>query len=225
MKKTIICTGSLLALTVSLCLFYRSRRALTFQRVKILEKSTILHLFQCIRAVYTDKFAVTLRLNRKKRRSVHRGGREYRSLVLELKEQAKDALQRCIEEVLQKNGLKEDFLAASYKFYDNDPEIRTALSKLCILECRKKVELSDSRIEMLLEAYTARTEEFVDGDEREINVQMKILEDDLFDEFGVETEEVEEAKRKVKKGRESLVKMVEEVNEALLEKTNQELFY
>jgi hypothetical protein len=82
-----------------------------------------------------------------------------------------------------------------------------------------------SRLDQILEAYISRAEEFAESDPNELNIQMKMLEDDIFEDFGCEPEEIEAAVNKNPKAVAHLIKIINELNEGLLEKTNQELFY
>lgn len=217
--------GSLLAVATGVYLLYQTTSRIKFQSVKILDKASLIFLLKQIRADYSQRFLVVLRLNRKKRRAAHRGGREYRNLIKELKDLAKEYIQKSIEDVLSKIGLTEDVLAESYKHYEDDEDVKTALTKLCSVESNKKSSLISMRLEQVLELYISKVEEFNENDPNELNIQMKILEDDIFDEFGCEPEEIEAAVNKNPKRVEHLTKIVNDLNHRLLEKTNQDLFF
>lgn len=217
--------GSVLALATGVYLFCRSSSKIKFQQVKVLDKQSLLYLLKQIRKDYSDKFSMTLRLNRKKRRGLHRGGREYRMLVKELKELAKEYIQKSVETVLGANGLTEEVLTESYKHFESDLDIRSGLSKICSVETHKVSSLVSRKIEEILEFYINRAEELNESDPNELNVQMKILEDDIHEEYGCEPEEIEASVNKNPESIENLVKIIKELNEALLAKTNQELFF
>ena len=174
---------------------------------------------------YSEKFSMNLRLNRKKRRCVQRGSREYRMFIKQLKDEAKEYIQKSIEVVLSNHGLNEEILAESYKHYENDIEIRSAISKLCTVETHKYSSLINRKLEEILKFYITRVEEFQEDDPNELNILMKILEDDMYDEFGCEPEELEVAVSKNSTGIESLIRVIKDSNENFLEKTNQELFF
>ncbi|OMJ81630.1 hypothetical protein SteCoe_17846 [Stentor coeruleus] len=217
--------GSLLAIATGAYLLYQTTSLIKFQSVKILDKASLIFLLKQIRSDYTQRFLVVLRLNRKKRRGAHRGGREYRNLIKELKDLAKEYIQKSIEDVLAKNGLTEDVLSESYKHYEDDEDVKTVLTKLCSVESNKKSSLISMRLEQVLELYISKVEEFNENDPNELNIQMKILEDDIYDEFGCEPEEIEAAVNKNPKRVEHLTKIINDLNHRLLEKTNQELFF
>jgi hypothetical protein len=145
--------------------------------------------------------------------------------VKELKDQSKEYIQKAVEEVLTRFGLNEDILSESYKHFEQDPEVKAALSKLCSVETSKVAGGIYTKLESILEYYIARVEEFNENDPVELNVQMKCLEDDIYEEFGCEPEEIEEAVKRNPKEFQSLMKMINELNDELLSKTNQEIFY
>ena len=193
--------------------------------MSVLDKVSLIYLLKQIRKEYSDKFSMTLRLNRKKRRNMHRGGREYRLLIKELKEQAKEYIQKSVETVLETNGLTEEILTESYKHYEGDIDVRSALTKICSVETHKISSFIHRKIEEILEFYIKRADDLNEQDPNELNIQMKILEDDIHEEFGCEPEEIEAAVNKHSAGIERLVQTIKELNETLLEKTNQELFF
>ena len=168
---------------------------------------------------------MTLRLNRKKRRNMHRGGREYRILIKELKDQAKEYLQTSVETILEGNKLTEEVLTESYKHYEGDIDVRSALSKICSVETHKNSSFIHRKIEEILVFYIKRADELNEEDPNELNVQMKILEDDIHEAFGCEPEEIEAAVNKHPVGIEALVQTIKELNEVLLGKTNHDLFF
>ena len=217
--------GSALVLATGAYLLLRSKSKIRFQQLNVLDKTSLIHLFKEIRKKYSEKFSLILRLNRKKRRVLHRGGREYRMLIKELKDQAKEYIQNSVEEVLAFNGLNEEILSASFKHFENDNDIRSALSKICSVETHKISSLLNRKLQEILEIYIARIEELNETDPNELNVQMKIIEDEIYDEFGCEPEEIEAAVNKNFPAVENLVKIIKELNDVLLDKTNQELFF
>ena len=226
MKKAIaLSCGSILALATGAYFFYRTKGKINFHKVKVLDKRSLLYLFREIRKEYSEKFSMNLRLNRKKRRCVQRGSREYRMFIKQLKDEAKEYIQKSIEVVLSNHGLNEEILAESYKHYENDIEIRSAISKLCTVETHKYSSLINRKLEEILKFYITRVEEFQEDDPNELNILMKILEDDMYDEFGCEPEELEVAVSKNSTGIESLIRVIKDSNENFLEKTNQELFF
>jgi hypothetical protein len=226
MKKMLsLGCGSALAIATGVYLFFWRQPKIKFQRVKVLEKESLIYLFKQIRSDYTEKFSTTLRLNRKKRRSMKRGGREYRVLIKELKEQAKEHIQKSVEDVLAKNKITEEILSESYRVYENDPEVRSAISKICSIETNKTSSVINRKIEEILEFYISRVEELSETDPNELNIKMKIIEDDIYDEFGCDPEEIEACATKNHKKVEDLVRVIKEINDNLLQKTNQELFF
>ncbi|OMJ66098.1 hypothetical protein SteCoe_37179 [Stentor coeruleus] len=217
--------GSLLAVATGAYILYQTASKIKFQNVKVLDKISLIFLLKQIRADYSQKFLIVLRHNRKKRRAMPKGSYEYRNLINELKEQAKEYIQKSIEEVLAKNGIAEETLAESYKHYEDDFEIKSALTKLCSVECTMNSPLISMGLEQILELYISKAEELNENDPNELNIQMKILEDDIYDEFCCEPEEIEAAVNKNPERIEHLKNIINNLNQRLLEKTNQELFF
>ena len=175
MKKILAYGGSALAIATGFALLYKSSSSIRYKNFKILDKQSLIFILKQVRSEYSQKFSVQLRLNRKKRRNLHRAGREYKNLVKELKDQSKEYIQKAREAIL--------------------------------------------------EIYIGRVEELNETNANELNLQLKVLEDDLFDEFGFEPEEVEEALRKNQKDFVGFMKTINELNDELLSKTKQEIFY
>lgn len=225
MKKMIAYGGSALALASTFIFLYKFKSKIQFQSFKILDKSSLIFILKQIRSEFSQQFTVPLKLLRRKRRAAHRGGRDYRNLIKESKDQAKEYIQKSVEVVLARYKLTEDVLSETYKYFEGDIEVKSVLSKICCIESSKVPAGIDEKLEIILETFVARFEEFNESDPNEMNVQLKVLEDDIFDEFGCEPEEIEAAIAKDPSSVQGLVKMISELNEEILAKTNQELFF
>ena len=153
-----------------------------------------------------------------------RGGRDYREFVRELKEYSKDCLERSLEVILKKLGLNEDIISESYKQFEEDQDVKSAIGKMCSVEVERIPSGVYSKLEEILEIYIDRIQYMDETDPNELFVQMKILEDEIFDEFGLEPEEIEAAVGKNPKKTEKLVRIINDLNEILIAKTDQELF-
>lgn len=218
--------GVIVGLAAGLFLFFRYRNPIKFQSLKLLEKGSLLQLLSQIRTEFSNRFASTLRLNRKKRRNLTRGSREYRILIKELKEQAKKSLQLAIDEVLSKYGVSESILTDSSKHFECDEDIKKSMGKLCSVEVTKvPTQLTLTRLEEILEFYLSKAEEFHEEDPNELNLKMKMLEDEIHDEFKFEPEEIEAAVNKYENKIVDLVASIRQLNNALLEQTNEDLFF
>ena len=225
MKKILAYGGSALAIATGFALLYKSSSSIRYKNFKILDKQSLIFILKQVRSEYSQKFSVQLRLNRKKRRNLHRAGREYKNLVKELKDQSKEYIQKALEEVLDKFTISEEVLSESYKQFEQDPDVKAVLAKLCTVETAKVPNGLLAKLEAILEIYIGRVEELNETNANELNLQLKVLEDDLFDEFGFEPEEVEEALRKNQKDFVGFMKTINELNDELLSKTKQEIFY
>lgn len=224
MKKIIAYSGSILAVATGFILLYKSQTRIKFQNINILDKQSLIYVLKEIRMEFTKNFSILQKSNRKKRRIVLRGGRDYREFVVELKESSKNCLERSLELVLKKLGLTEDIISESYKQFEEDREVKSAIGKMCSVEVERIPSGVYNRLEDILEIYIDRIQYLDETDPNELFVQMKILEDEIFEEFQLEPEEIEAAVQKNPKKTENLVRIINELNEILIEKTDQELF-
>lgn len=224
MKKIIAYSGSILAVATGFILLYKSQSRLKFQNINILDKKSLIYVLKDVRAEFTKNFSIIQKSNRKKRRIVLRGGRDYREFVNELKESSKMCLERSLETVLKKLGLNEDIISESYKQFEDDREVKSAIGKMCSVEVERIPSGVYNRLEEILEIYIERIQYLDETDPNELFVQMKILEDEIFEEYKLEPEEIEAAVQKNPKKTENLVRIINELNEILIGKTDQELF-
>ncbi|OMJ68300.1 hypothetical protein SteCoe_34288 [Stentor coeruleus] len=226
MKVFMVFGGAIFAVAAGIFLYYSLRSPIKFKSLKLLDKSSLLHLLSLIRKEFSSKFMSVLRMNRKKRRLAHRGGRDYRMYVKDLKEQAKKHLQRAMDDVLLKNGISENVLSDSSKHFEGDEDVSKNMSKLCCIELqRSPSQLTIKKLEEVLEFYLSKAEEFNEEDPNELNLKMKMLEDEIYDEFSFEPEDIEAAVNKYENEVRNLVLAVRELNATLLERTNEELFF
>ena len=224
MKKIIAYSGSILAVATGFLLLYKSKSRIKFQKINVLDKSSLLFIIREIRQEFTRNFSGILRNNRKKRRNIFREGREYRNFIKELKDSSKNCLENSLESVLNKYSLNEEVLSESYKQFEDDREVKSAMSKLCSVEAERIPTGINSKLEHILEIYIERIEDMDETDPNELFIQMKILEDEIFEDFGLEPEEIEAAVAKNPKRTENLARIINELNEVLISKTDQELF-
>ena len=226
MKLYLVFGGAFIVMAAGIFLLYRYKSPIKFQSLKLLDKSSLLHLLSLIRADFSSKFSSILRINRKKRRNVHRGSREYRVHIKELKDHAKKQLQKAMDEVLQKHGITEEILSDSAKHLEQDEDVKKSIGKLCSIEVHKTPgSLTLGKLEDILEYYLSKAEEFAEDDPNELNLKMKMLEDDIFDRFSYEPEEIEAAVNKYEDEVHEAVLNIRELNNNLLERTNEELFF
>lgn len=226
MKLYLVFGGAFIVMATGLYFLYKYNSPIKFQSLKLLDKTSLLHLFGQIRADFSHKFSATLRINRKKRRNLHKGNREYRQFIKDLKDQARKQLQKAMEEVLSKYKITEDLLSDSVKHLENDEDIKKATGKLCSIEVHKApTSLNLGKLEEILDFYISKAEEFNEDDPNELNIKMKMLEDEIFDQFSYEPEEIEAAVNKYESEVQDLVIAIRELNNALLERTNEELFF
>jgi len=192
MKKIIAYSGSILAVATGFLLLYKSQSRIKFQNINILDKQSLIYVLKEIRFEFTKNFSILQKSNRKKRRIVLRGGRDYKEFVIELKESSKTSLERSLEVVLKRLGLNEDIISESYKQFEEDREVKSAIGKMCSVEVERIPAGMYGRLEEILEIYIDRIQYLDETDPNELFVQMKILEDEIFEQFNLEPEEIED---------------------------------
>ena len=218
--------GGAFLVAAGLFLYYKYRNPIKFQSLKLLDKNSLLHLLALIRTDFSTKFSGTLRLNRKKRRGVHKGGREYKMHIKDLKDQAKKNLQKAMDEILIKHGISEEVLSDSAKHLENDEDVKKFTGKLCSIEVPKApASLTLGKLEEILNYYIRIADEFDEEDPNELNLKMKLLEDDIFDKFKYEPEDIEAAVNKYEPEIQPLILAIRDLNNNLIERTNEELFF
>jgi hypothetical protein len=226
MKIYLALGGAFIAMAAGIYLIYRLKNPIKFKSLRLLDKDSLIHLLSLIRKEFSTKFSSALRMNRKKRRNVHRGGRDYKILIKDLKEQARKQLQKAMDEVLAQSGVSEAVLSDSSKHFEHDEEVMKMTSKLCSIEIAKPPhQLSLKKLEEILDYYLSKAEGFNEDDPNELNLRMKMLEDEIFDEYGFEPEEIESAVMKFENEVRNQVLAIRELNIMLLERTNEELFF
>lgn len=226
MKIYLAFGGALIAVAASLYLLYHYHNPIKYQSLTLLDKDSLIHLMRQIRQEFSSNFSSTLRTNRKKRRNLTRGGKEYKLLIKDLKEQARKYLQKSIDKVLQKNKLTEIILSESSKHFEHEEEVLKMTFKLCSIEIAKSPERLNLKVlEEIIDFYLTKAEQFHQVDPNELNLKMKLLEDEIFDVYKFEPEEIESAVAKFENQVRSQVLAVRELNISLLEKTNEELFF
>lgn len=197
---------------------------MNFVNIKLLDKDSMLRVLREIRGSFSAHFYSTLRLNRKKRRGCNPGGRDYVVYVRELKEQARNTLQRAVDEKLQNYEINEETLMKSYQYLESDPEVKSAVTRLCSVVNHRAPFMLREKVETVLNYYLERAGQFDEEDPNDLNTQMKMLEDEMAATFQCEPEDIEAAVAKYEKDLRDLVSAVKDLNTALLERTNEDLF-
>ena len=226
MKIYLALGGAFIAVATSLYLLYCYNNPIKFQSLMLLDKDSLIHLMKQIRKEFSSNFSSTLRINRKRRRNLNRGGKDYRLLIKDLKDQARKHLQKAIDKVLLKSQVTEVVLSDSAKHFEHDEEVLRMTFKLCSIEIVKPPERLNLKVlEDIFDFYLTKAEKFYQDDPNELNLKMKMLEDEIFDVYKFEPEEIESAVVKFECEVKNQVLAVRELNISLLEKTNEELFF
>eukprot|EP00358_Blepharisma_japonicum_P001073 CAMPEP_0202948046 /NCGR_PEP_ID=MMETSP1395-20130829/12983_1 /ASSEMBLY_ACC=CAM_ASM_000871 /TAXON_ID=5961 /ORGANISM="Blepharisma japonicum, Strain Stock R1072" /LENGTH=109 /DNA_ID=CAMNT_0049649751 /DNA_START=350 /DNA_END=679 /DNA_ORIENTATION=- len=108
---------------------------------------------------------------------------------------------------------------------ENDPDVALAFSKVCtVLVTNVSPLLNPARLTEIMQFTISKSREINEEDPNELNIKMRMLEDEIFDEFGFEPEEIEAGVGKYPNELGSLIQQIREINNYLLEGTNEELF-
>lgn len=196
-----------------------------YSTIKVLDKASFLKVLSQIQNAFSEFYSNPLKINRRKRRGLYRGGRDYRKCIRDLKDNTKRALGKATEMVLEKMGLNEDILNESWKHLDSDQEVALAISKICTVSVvGVSPLLVPSRLTEIIEFSITRSRELSHEDPNELNIKIKMLEDEVFEEFGFEPEEIEAGVRKYHSELINLIQTNRENNNYLLENTNEVIF-
>ncbi|CAG9330318.1 unnamed protein product [Blepharisma stoltei] len=224
--KILICALGIAALSLAGGIaWYRLRSSMKFATIKLLDKPSFIKVLAQIREAFSENFATLLKLNRKKRRNLYRGGKEYRICIRDLKDHARRALDKATADVLGRLRLTEEIFQESYNRMEHDPEVALAFSKVCSIPVKNVSSLlNQSRLNEIFKFTTSRTSKINEEDPNELNIKMKMIEDEIYEQFGFETEEIEAAVAKYQSEMGSWIQQNREINNNLLENTNEDLF-
>ena len=188
---------SLVVLAASLYLWHRRRRNQTppVMKVAILTKLAILNLLTEIRQAYSLAYLSLRRGARLSRRPFPRDSAQYRSAVLTYHKSARELLRKVSQEVIQQRGLSENIVISSFAFYDQDEDIEDLQFKLgkAINEVPVPSRLT---VEVVNDIYTYchdRTSTVSGEAFEDYAVRSTALEDELWEKYGFEAEEIERA--------------------------------
>lgn len=81
-------------------------------------------------------------------------------------------------------------LDASRSHYESDPEVRSALRRMCT-PLPRECHIPNESLKEILTFYLARLNEMDCSDVDSLAVSMQILADEIFEEYGLEAEEIE----------------------------------
>ena len=164
-------------------------------RVSILTKTAMLGLLVEIRKRYSSEYLRLRREARRGRRMFPRGSEEYRHEVVQYHKEARELLRKVSQDVIRQWKLSESLVISSFSFYEEDEEIEEAQGKLGVAVNDTTIPGSLS-VELVKDIYTYchdRATLNTGESFEDYAVRSTELEDELWERFGFEAEEIEKA--------------------------------
>lgn len=160
------------------------------QQVNVLSRDFFLDILRKIRVAFSERNLQLLRSFRNLRRHEERGSAKYRAYVKEMMLATKDTLKTVSRQVLSEHCVTKEMLDGSRTHYDQDPEVRSALRRMCT-PLPRDCNITNEVLREILGYYLSRLNEMRSPDVDSLAISMQVLADDLYDEFGLEAEEIE----------------------------------
>lgn len=187
----------LVALAASVYLWRRRRhnQPPSLLRVSILTKSSIKRLLTDIRQAYSLAYLGLRRAARIQRRPYSRDSPQYHAAVISYHKSARELLRNVSQEIIHQRGLSEGVVISSFSFYEEDEEVEDLQSKLGLVI--NEVEIPGKlTVDVVKDIYTYCHDRIsaVSGEAFEdYAVRSTALEDELWEKYGFEAEEIERA--------------------------------
>lgn len=166
-----------------------------YVQIDILSKEQLLRFFRLLREKYTKEYVAVRAEARRKRRQLPPDSSEYRECVLALTEKSKEILEAKTLEVLDILRVKEETIDHSMFYYVKDSEIEEA--KNVVNEPLNDAKLpNDMTLEKARDVMSYFQENLVAQDEDSLDeylVTTAQVEDQVFHQFGIESEVMEKA--------------------------------
>jgi hypothetical protein len=164
-------------------------------RVAILTKNSILKLLTDIREAYSLAYLGLRRSARIQRRPYQRDSPQYRATVIAYHKSARELLRKISQEMIQQRGLSESMVISSFSFYEEDEDIEDLQGKLGVVINEVPIP-SNLTVDVVKDIYTYCHDRLsaVSGEAFEdYAVRSTALEDELWEKYGFEAEEIERA--------------------------------
>ena len=163
--------------------------------IEVVPKSTLLTFFQNVREQYSREYFSLRHQSRLKRRALDPHSPGYEQAVLDFSEQSKDILETITSSVLKSMGLSETVVDRSLFYYLKDADIEAA--KQLVNEPINNTNLpAGLTVEVAKDILTYFQTHLVAQDEDGLDeylVTSAQVEDEVWRDFGFESEEVEKA--------------------------------
>ena len=187
---------AVLAVSALFCWFRRakteSKPTLT---VAILSKEALVELLKTIRDRHSEASNSLRRVARKKRRQFERGSDEYTQCILHYNEKARTLIREVSKTVIREQETTEMLVMASCNFYEGDEDVDEAKSKLSVVinDVNTPRGLDLYRTKEIFVFCRDKSREILDDSYCDFVVRNIALEDEIWERFGFEMEEIERA--------------------------------
>lgn len=163
--------------------------------VSILSKEALIDLLQSIRKRHSEAALALRKTARRKRRLYDRDSQQYRQCILHYQEKARTLVREASKTTIREFGMSDSVVLASCNFYEGDDDIDDAKRKLSILINSVRLPRSfdlDKAKEVYLFSWD-KSREILNDSYGDFMVRNAALEDEVWERFGYEMEEVEKA--------------------------------
>ena len=197
-----------------------------YVQIDVLSKELLLKFFTMLREKYSKEYLAMRNESRIKRRLLEPNSQEYRDTVLFLTEKSKDILEAKTMEVLGLLNVTEETIDHSLFYYVKDADIEEA--KKVVNEPINDVRLPESvTVEKTRDILAYFQEHLVAQDEDSLDeylVATAQVEDEVFKEFGVESEVVEKAYEKYGEQLQEIADSLKYQTRFVLQQTSEDSF-
>lgn len=169
--------------------------------VSILSHEALLDLLRTIRARHSMAYRALAASSRTKRRKHPRNSEAYRHCILQFNTKSRALLREVSKTVIREYSLTDALVLASCAFYEGDDDIEEAKSKLGVLindtKLPKELDLEKAREIFLF--CREKSMSLMEDSFGDFVVQGVALEDELWERYGFEMEQIEKAYEKYKR--------------------------
>lgn len=179
----------------------RDNKKKTTLQVSILSHEALLDLLRTIRQRYSLAYRALRLSSRSKRRKHGRNTDGYRQCVLQFNTKSRSLLREVSKTVIREHSLTDSLVLASCAFYEGDEDVEDAKAKLGVLinDTKLPKELTLERTKDIFVYCRDRSSALLEDSFSDFGIQSVALEDELYEKYGFEMEEVEKAYERYKR--------------------------
>lgn len=170
-------------------------------QVTILSQEALLDMLRTIRQRHSLAYRALRLSARTKRRRHARNSEAYRQCVIQFNTKSRSLLREVSKTVLREHSLSDALVLASCAFYEGDEDIEDAKAKLGVVinDAKLPRELTLERAKDIFLYCRERSSALLEDSCSDLTVQTVAMEDELFEKYGHEMEEVEKAYERYKR--------------------------